>query len=121
MKDQRAIIEMGMGNDLHGMDYTKAASRAIDDALRHSSLALLRTTGIDPTLMRIVVTIGVQQPDKIDTKALQAKLPYGTVEIRLTQGGLDSHSLDTDSTIVIAAAAVEVFLPYQGDAWRPDG
>ena len=38
MNDQRFIIEMGMGNDLHGMDYTKAAKRAIEDAFRHSSL-----------------------------------------------------------------------------------
>ena len=30
--DQRMIIEMGMGNDLHGMDYQKAARRAIEDA-----------------------------------------------------------------------------------------
>ena len=38
MTEQRIIIEMGMGNDLHGMDYTKAAARAIEDALRHSCL-----------------------------------------------------------------------------------
>ena len=38
MTDQRFIIEMGMGNDQYGMDYTKAAARAIEDALRHSSL-----------------------------------------------------------------------------------
>ena len=36
----RVIIEMGMGNDLHGMDYTKAAGRAIEDAFRHSSLPI---------------------------------------------------------------------------------
>ena len=30
MVEQRVIIEMGQGNDLHGRDYTKAARRAID-------------------------------------------------------------------------------------------
>ena len=29
----RAILEMGAGNDLHGGDYTKAAIRAVEDAL----------------------------------------------------------------------------------------
>jgi len=33
----RIILEMGTGNDLYGMDYTKAAKRAIQDALHHSS------------------------------------------------------------------------------------
>ena len=28
MSDQRFIIEMGMGNDQYGQDYTKAARRA---------------------------------------------------------------------------------------------
>ena len=31
MSDQRFIIEMGMGNDQYGMDYTKAAARAIGE------------------------------------------------------------------------------------------
>lgn len=33
MAEQRMIIEMGMGSDQYGMDYTKAASRAIEDAI----------------------------------------------------------------------------------------
>ena len=35
---KRIILEMGMGNDLYGEDYTKAACRAVEDAIRHSSL-----------------------------------------------------------------------------------
>ena len=30
---KRIILEMGMGNDLHGSDYTKAALRAVQDAI----------------------------------------------------------------------------------------
>ena len=30
---KRIILEMGTGNDLYGEDYTKAACRAVDDAL----------------------------------------------------------------------------------------
>ncbi|MFM7692405.1 MAG: Lin0512 family protein, partial [Alphaproteobacteria bacterium] len=44
---KRIILEMGSGNDLHGGDYTKAALRAVQDALHHSSLAFIRTLGLD--------------------------------------------------------------------------
>ena len=39
----RLILELGAGNDLYGEDYTKAACRAVQDALHHSSLTLFRT------------------------------------------------------------------------------
>ena len=45
---KRIILEMGTGNDLYGEDYTKAACRAVDDALHHSSLILFRSLGFDP-------------------------------------------------------------------------
>ena len=47
MTMKRAILEIGMGNDLHGGDYTKAAQRAVNDALHHSSLSFIRTLNID--------------------------------------------------------------------------
>ena len=45
--EQRVIIEMGMGNDLHGMDYQKAAARASEDAIRHSTLPIFQSIGMD--------------------------------------------------------------------------
>ncbi len=38
----RCITEMGMGVDVHGRDATKAAKRAVSDAIRHSSLGFVR-------------------------------------------------------------------------------
>ena len=35
MPAKRVILELGTGNDLHGGDYTKAALRAVQDALHH--------------------------------------------------------------------------------------
>jgi len=34
----RCVTEMGMGVDVHGLDYTLAAKRAVFDAIHHSSL-----------------------------------------------------------------------------------
>ena len=47
MTYKRVILEMGAGNDLHGGDYTKAALRAVQDALHHYSLSFISALGID--------------------------------------------------------------------------
>ncbi len=71
----RVILELGAGNDLHGGDYTKAAVRAVQDALHHSSLNLIRTLGLDSRTMQVEVTIGVQQPDRVDRAVVQGVAP----------------------------------------------
>ena len=50
---QRLILELGSGNDLHGGDYTKAALRAVQDALHHSSLSFLKALKINPATMQV--------------------------------------------------------------------
>ncbi|MEX3017548.1 Lin0512 family protein [Gymnodinialimonas hymeniacidonis] len=113
MSDQRFIIEMGMGNDQYGQDYTKAAARAIEDAIRHSAIPLFEATGISHDQMRVKVTIGVQAPDHVDCESLTEKLPRGRAEVKAVFGGLDVTNPDTGKTLVIASAAVEAFLPKQ--------
>ncbi len=114
MNDQRFIIEMGMGNDQYGMDYTKAAARAIEDAIRHSAIPLFEATGVSHDQMRVLVTIGVQDPEQVDCAALAERLPRGRAKVKAVFGGLDVTNPDTGKTLVIASAAVEAFLPKQG-------
>ncbi|MEP4198048.1 MAG: Lin0512 family protein [Aliishimia sp.] len=113
MSDHRIIIEMGMGNDMYGQDYTKAAARAIEDAIRHSSLPLFGALALGHENMRVAVTVGVQDPSAVDTDALAEKLPRGTASVRATKGGLNVTNPDTGDVMVIASAAVEAFLPPQ--------
>ena len=115
MAEQRIIIEMGMGNDLHGMDYTKACARAIEDALRHSSLPLFGVLDLAHDAMRVQVTVAVQEPDLVDIDALAAKLPRGRAQVCAVFGGLNVPS--GDEVIVVAQASVEAFLPRQL-GWR---
>lgn len=117
MTDQRFIIEMGMGNDLHGMNYQKAAARAIEDAFRHSSIPMFNSVDIPHSEMRVQVTVGVQEPDKLDTNELATKLPRGTATVTAVKGGQNVPNPAGD-TIVIATAAIEAFLPNQASNWR---
>lgn len=107
---KRVILEMGAGNDLHGGDYTKAALRAVQDALHHSSLTMLRTLKVDPKTMQVEVTIGVQRPDKVDTEKVRASLPHGIVMVKAVKGGLDVPDEEIGDVAVIASAAVVVRL-----------
>ncbi|MDG1448927.1 MAG: Lin0512 family protein [Ascidiaceihabitans sp.] len=117
VQEQRIIIEMGMGNDLHGKDYTKACARAIEDAFRHSSLPLFGALEMSHDAMRVQVTVGVQEPDKVDVDTLVAKLPRGRAEVTAVFGGMNVVAENGSDTIVIAQAAVEAFLPPQ-KGWK---
>ena len=108
MSAKRVILEMGTGNDLHGGDYTKAAVRAVQDAIHHSSLTLIRTLGLDPRAMQVEVTIGVQRPDKVDVEMVRAALPHGQVTVKVVRGGLDVPDEEGGDSAVIASAAVAV-------------
>lgn len=116
MSDRRIIIEMGMGNDLYGQDYTKAAARAIEDAIRHSSLPLFEALSISHDDMRVSVTVAVGKPEAVDTDLLAGKLPRGRAEVKAVHGGLTVENQETGTTIIVATAAVEAFLPPQ-DGW----
>jgi uncharacterized protein (TIGR02058 family) len=115
---KRLIVEMGMGNDLYGGDYTKAACRAVQDALHHSSLTLFRTLEIDHTNMRVDVTIAVVEPDKVDTDVVAAELPRGVANVKVVKGGLNVPDTATDGAHVIATAAIEAWVDLGDRAWR---
>ena len=115
---KRLILEMGTGNDLYGGDYTKAACRAVQDALHHSSLTLFCSLGYDHRDMLVKVTIGVQAPDLVDIDRVRAELPRGTPEVKIVKGGLDAHDAENNNVSVIATAAIEAFLEINPDDWQ---
>ena len=110
MPKTRVILELGSGNDLHGADYTKAALRAVQDALHHSSLSFVRTLQVDKTKIDVDVMIGVQQPDQVNLDAIKKSLPLGNVTVRAVKGGLDvvDHEANDRATIASAAIAVRI-------------
>lgn len=110
MAMKRMVLEIGMGTDIRGTDPTKAAVRALRDALWHNSLTVAKALDLDVDSMQVAVTIGVQQPDEVDQKAVQAALPYGAVTVNVVKGGLDVPDEAVGDMAVIASAAVIVNL-----------
>ena len=113
MSTTRWITEMGMGVDVRGRDYTKAARRAVFDALRHSSLNLFNAAGKSRDDMHVDVMIGCADPDAIDLDAVADEVPYGLVTVRAEKGGLNVPPIDVDGTggVTIACAAILVSFP----------
>ena len=108
MPKMRVILELGSGNDLHGSDYTKAALRAVQDALHHSSLSFVRSLKIERTKLDVEVTVGVQRPDQVDLDAVKNSLPVGNVTVKAVKGGLDVADPENNDPAVIASAAIAV-------------
>jgi uncharacterized protein (TIGR02058 family) len=106
----RCITEMGMGVDVHGKDATKAAKRAVSDAIRHSSLGFFRMLGKTAKDMFVDVTIAVPDPSLVDTAAVAKELPYGTITVTAVKGGLEIPAETGGDSILIANAAVIVSL-----------
>lgn len=104
---KRVVLEIGMGTDIRGGDYTKAAVRALKDALWHNSLGVAKALGKPTDSMRVEVTIGVPQPDRVDKEAVLAVLPHGTGTVNVVEGGLEiANEAGTDKTVLASAAAV---------------
>jgi uncharacterized protein (TIGR02058 family) len=112
MAEQPLVLEFGMGVDVHGQDGTKAARRAVSDAIRHSSLPLLGQIRERGGTMLVDVTVAVPDPDSVDLELVKSELPHGEVTVHAVLGGLRVPSSDA----LIACAAITVSARYPTDS-----
>ena len=104
---KRMVLQIGMGTDIRGTDYTKAAVRALRDALWHNSLPIAAALGKLTDSMEVEVLIGVPRPERVDKAAVLEVLPHGTGTVNVVQGGLEiPNEAGTSSTILANAAAI---------------
>jgi uncharacterized protein (TIGR02058 family) len=107
MTKKRMALEFGMGTDIRGADPTKAACRALRDALWHNSLSIAAALGQPPEAMIVDVHIGVPRPETVDTARVLAVLPYGKGTVTVVEGGLEvRNDKGTDSTLIANACVV---------------
>jgi uncharacterized protein (TIGR02058 family) len=118
MPYRRMVLEIGMGTDIRGKDPTKAAVRALRDALWHNTLTIAKALNQDTDDMRVEVTIGVPHPEQVDKAQVLAVLPHGTGTVHVVAGGLEIPSAGRDDSTLIAhaAAVVKLNVPARSDA-----
>lgn len=112
------FIELGMGADLHGQDITKAAVRAVKNAISYNSMPGLRSVLPDNDINKMKVNVRLAVPcDKelLDIEQVKAVLPYGEVTVEVVDGGMLTTSgvilpdkNDRNDLIYVVNAAVEV-------------
>ena len=109
MAKTRLIVELGTGVDLHGGDCTKAAKRAVEDAIHHGSLLYLADIskqGRRPKQMYVDVAIAAPKPDTVDTDAVLQTLPFGEKSIKVVAGGMSVEHTEPDNIIMVNAAVL---------------
>jgi len=99
---KRMVLEIGMGTDIRGADYTKAAVRALRDALWHNSLSIGAVVNQPVDAMRVEVLIGVPKPEQVDKDEVLAILPHGTGTVTVVEGGLEIANDEGTGVTVIA-------------------
>jgi|GEM_PF-261832 uncharacterized protein (TIGR02058 family) len=104
---KRMVLEMGQGTDIRGADSTKAAERAVRDALWRNNLQIADALGQPREKMDILVRIGAPRADTVDKGAVAAVFPYGKIEVICEEGGLEiANPNREDSTLLVHAAVV---------------
>jgi uncharacterized protein (TIGR02058 family) len=112
------VLELGSGADLRGGDSTKAAVKAVKDAIYDGSLFVLEyVDSFDKVL--VDVTIGVPDPDSVRVEEVLAALPVGKKTIHVIEGGMavpyhvgegEEQQYGKTDMVIIANAAVRVSL-----------
>jgi uncharacterized protein (TIGR02058 family) len=117
---KRFVVELGYGADLHGGNSTKAACRAVKDAVSRSCLCgLFEILGLkDPNSMHVQVKIACPKPEEVDGEQILASVPFGTKELEIVSGGMVTRGLEVPElgcgdNIFVAIAALTVSAPVE--------
>jgi uncharacterized protein (TIGR02058 family) len=121
---RKYILEVGVGIDLHGQDVTKAAQRAVKNAISHVSmiglreiLPITRIEDLDDLLL-VDVTIATPFPEKVDRTAVLTILPEGQRRITVVEGGIlyptpQNKDLPPIHPVVMAVATIVVLFDIE--------
>ncbi|WP_407269413.1 Lin0512 family protein [Radiobacillus sp. PE A8.2] len=112
------FVETGMGIDVHGQNVTKAAVRAVQNAIHSNSMPGIENYLPDKSLDNMYVNVKLAVPldkEKLDQEQVKAEIPYGTVTVEVIDGGMATSSgiiledkEDKNDLMYIVIASVEV-------------
>lgn len=114
---KRYLVEFGTGADLHGMNVTEAASRAVKDAVSHCCMCgLVEALGLKDLNndMRVSMKIAAPDPERVDSETLKKLMITENVEVEVVKGGMLLPGLHVDAfgegdQIMIVNAGLTVY------------
>ena len=106
MAEMQFAVEMGMGTYLKGEYYTKAACRAVHDALHRNFLTIWHAFDFPLERMIVKIRIGVTEPEKVNIDRVKEEAPAGCVSVEVVEGGARIDMLE--HVTVVANAIVTV-------------
>jgi uncharacterized protein (TIGR02058 family) len=121
---KRFAIELGYAADLHGEDMTKAAVRAVRDAVSRICLCgIVEICGRDRFQgVHVHADVAVPDPEGVDRDAVLACIPIGETSLTLSRGGMSVPGIEVPcfapgvSNIVVACAALTVSIETETEA-----
>ncbi|SFG31036.1 conserved hypothetical protein [Halobacillus alkaliphilus] len=93
--DQMLFVQTGMGIDVHGQNITKAAVRAIKNAIHTNSMPGIREALPEKSLDNMKTNVKLALPcdhDQLDHEEVKKAIPYGKVTIEVMDGGMKTTS-----------------------------
>lgn len=130
MNLKRFCIEMGTGIDQHGQDVTKAASKAVKDAVARICMSglgeILKLESADDMIVDVLVAC--PNPQEVRTEEVLEALPFGKKQIKVVEGGMVAKVAfapqlgDKVDEAIVANAAVTVSVDMDKvlEAWKKD-
>ncbi|AIF45011.1 Lin0512 family protein [Virgibacillus sp. SK37] len=116
--DQVLFIQTGTGIDVHGQNVTKAAVRAVENAILSNSMPGIEKNLPGERLESMKVNVKLAVPldrEKLDVDKVKEAIPYGVVAVDVTDGGMATSSGivlkdkdDENDLMYMVNAAVEV-------------
>ena len=109
---QVLFVELGMGVDLRGEDPTKAAVRAVRDAVGRNSVPGLASLVQGGKKIAVLVRLAAPaEAGPIDRAQVIAALPAGNVSVEVAPGGmLAPNGAANGAKLCVVNAAIEVAL-----------
>jgi len=124
---QRYVIELGCGTDLHGQDVTKAAVKAVRDAISRSCLCgiveIFKLQDLNDMVVK--VNVAAPYPELVRTEEVLNQIPFGNKEIELSKGGMKVEGMlvpvlgDTVDSIVVVNVCVTVYVDLDSIRFSP--
>ncbi|MEM0197460.1 MAG: Lin0512 family protein [Fervidicoccaceae archaeon] len=110
------MVEVGMGVDQHGQDPTKAAVKAIKDAVSRVCIPYLVSEG-KLRDFAVEVEVGVPRSKEVRLKDLEDAIQIGKLRsLKVVEGGLSTACVemkelgDRSSEMIIAVASITVLV-----------